>query len=286
MYKYQSLYSDWALSKTKALDSEPEIFFLDSFSNFSLNHQTNINKSLNDFNFFVYQIDDSVISFENQLNEFGDLLGLSSLDNHLCASEDKVTKIFNDVSQSKSFYIPYTDKPINWHTDGYYNIDIQAVYAFILHCGNPAYEGGQNGLLDQDQVFIHLINENPLYVKALMSPTVMTIPENKQDGVVIRPETSTAIFNVLNEQHHILMRYSMRKKNIVFAEDPLTQEALSCMDEFINAKSSPYIDIKLKAGQGVACNNVLHRRTSFKDKIGSERLYYRARYYNRISINV
>lgn len=286
MYKYFSHYSDWWAFKQIANKSKHKIMLLNSPLLISPSELKIIASELKKNNFVVYEFSDEDSNFESIVQPYSEQFGLKAIDHHLCVSEDKITKIFDDSNSSNSFYIPYTNKPINWHTDGYYNLQQQKVFSFILHCSRPAYEGGVNSLLDQDLVFIHLMESNPLYIDALMQADVMTIPENRKDGILIRPETSTAIFEVLNNSHDILMRYSLRKKNIRFKQDAMTQEALACMDEFINSDLAPSISIKLKAGQGVLCNNVLHKRTAFKDKAGSERLYYRARYYNRIKINV
>ncbi len=284
MYLYSSFFTHWHERKQQSLSNDLSVIPITSLESLSSNELSSIASSLSDFNYAVYDVEDSNVEFESVVTKFSQQLGLYTLDKHHCVEEDRITKIFDNSDQQHSFYIPYTNKPINWHTDGYYNEQDKKVYSFILHCQNPAFEGGVNSLLDQDQVFIHLMSINPLYIDALMKPDVMTIPENRKEGVLIRPQTSTAIFDVLNEQHDVLMRYSMRKKNIIFKDDTLTKEALSCMDEFINSNSSPHVSIKLKAGQGVICNNILHKRTAFKDKIGSERLYYRARFYNRITI--
>jgi len=284
MYTYSSFYSAWRSQKRDCLIATPVTATIKSPRFLSSNDFNLIASELSKFNFIIYDMSDCDSDFESTLSDFTRQLGLNKLDHHHCVEEDKVTKIFDNSDQAQSLYIPYTNKPINWHTDGYYNSQAQKVHSFILHCANPAFEGGVNSLLDQDQVFIYLMSQNPLYIDALMQPDIMTIPENRQDGVLIRPETSTAIFEVINNKHDVLMRYSMRKRNIVFKQDVLALEALACMDEFINSDSSPRISIKLKAGQGVISNNVLHKRTSFKDKKGSERLYYRARFYNRVSI--
>ncbi len=284
MYTGYSHYSLWAENKLRFVDAVPSVVSLNDLALLSENELRLIATSIKQFNFAIYELADHATFIPSSIEHLAIRLGLNSMDEHLCLDEDRVTKIFNNTSTSKSLYIPYTNRPINWHTDGYYNNQDQIVYSFVLHCAQPAFEGGENALLDSDQVFIHLMREDPRYINALLKDDVMTIPENRKEGVLIRAETSTAIFKVLNNQHDVLMRYSMRKKNIQFKPDVLTQEALACMDEFIISNSTPHMALKLKAGQGIVCNNVLHKRTAFKDKIGSERLYYRARYYNRINI--
>lgn len=284
MYTFYPHYSSWASSKLPYAADTPDIIEILNPTKLNDKDLKNISASIDKFNFALYQLRDETNNFEISYKPFCNQLGLDDLDRHLCLEEDLITKIFNDTVKSKAFYIPYTNKPINWHTDGYYNKQEQMVYSFLLHCSQPAFEGGENSILDPDQVFIYLMEQDKRFIDVLLCDDVMTIPENRKNGELIRPETSTAIFKVLNSQHDVLMRYSMRKKNIIFKQDALTQEALSCMDEFINAETSPHISIKLKAGQGIVSNNVLHKRTAFKDKTGLERLYYRARFYNRINI--
>ena len=53
----------------------------------------------------------------------------------------------------KGEYIPYTNKKLNWHTDGYYYPINLSVKSFLLHCENQAASGGKNQLIDHE-VFI------------------------------------------------------------------------------------------------------------------------------------
>ena len=107
-------------------------------------------------------------------------LGLNQLDANICADEDRVSAI-QDESQiigqnkegQKSHYIPYTNKPLNWHTDGYYNSDEQRIHAFLMHCVRPASSGGENSYLDPEIAYILLRDENPDYISALMHDDVM-----------------------------------------------------------------------------------------------------------------
>lgn len=282
MYKHYEFYQQWSKSKLQFKSEKPSIVKLDDLTFLSSNDLYLINEQIKRFNYCIYEVEHC--ADDNCISLLAKNLGLESLDTHLCASEDRVTILRDKPSHKDAFYIPYTNKPINWHTDGYYNPANQIVYSFILHCAQSAFEGGVSGLIDQDQVFVYLMEQEPRYISALMDPNVMSIPENKQNGVLLRPQTSTAIFSVLNKQHDVLMRYSLRKKNINFKQDELTQEALACLDECIRSNESIHYLHKLKPGQGVISNNVLHKRTAFEDKIGQERLYYRARYYNRINI--
>ena len=70
-------------------------------------------------------------------------LGLYHLDDNLCADEDRITSLQVTEEGSQKSYIPYSDRALQWHTDGYYNTPKQQVRAVILHCVRPAAKGGR-----------------------------------------------------------------------------------------------------------------------------------------------
>ena len=250
-----------------------------------------IKQHINDYNFALYQLSGDVDDHLASVKNIGSQVGLKELDKNLCAQEDRVTKL-TVVDQGRGHsYIPYSNKAIGWHTDGYYNPVHQRVLALVLHCEHPSEQGGVNDLLDHDMAYIHLRNENPEYIKALSRPQVMCIPENIENGVKIRPQTCSAVFmnefmqeNGDNQDPVLAMRFSKRKHNIIWADDALTKEALACLFEFLDSDSPYHVRYRLKTGEGVICNNVLHTRSSFTDSAENTRVYYRARYYNRIKI--
>ena len=47
-------------------------------------------------------------------------LGLVDFDLHLCAEDDGLVVIEDTKSPTKGGYVPYSNKALNWHTDGYY----------------------------------------------------------------------------------------------------------------------------------------------------------------------
>ncbi len=243
-----------------------------------------IGEHIRAYNFALYRMVGEIDNHLEAVKHIGQQMGLQELDKNLCAREDRTTKLTVQDNGRAHQYIPYSNKAIGWHTDGYYNPMHQRVLAMVLHCEQPAAEGGENQLLDPDMLYIHLRNQNPAFIRALSQPQVMCIPENIEDGVLIRPQTCSAVF--LQEQDHALaMRYSKRKRNIIWAEDALTREALACLEEYLESESPYHIRYRLKAGEGVINNNVLHTRTAFIDSPESKRVFYRARYYNRINIH-
>ena len=57
----------------------------------------------------------------------GAQLGLHHLDSHWLTDDDAISPISVRGAEERSErreFIPYTDKPIKWHTDGYYNLCI------------------------------------------------------------------------------------------------------------------------------------------------------------------
>lgn len=230
----------------------------------------------------IYSINDMVCS-KADLLQFGHQLGLNRLDGNLCADEDKITSLQVVESGRQKTYIPYTNKRLSWHTDGYYNPPERQIRGMLLHCVENALEGGENQLLDHEWAYIHLRDENPAYISALMHPRAMTIPPNTAEGEELRGAQSGPVFSVMQDNQSLHMRYSARTRNIEWRQDSLTQEAQACLTEFL-ASSSPYIlQYCLQPGEGVITNNVLHNRTGFKDEVeGRSRLLYRARYYDRI----
>lgn len=88
------------------------------------------------------------------------------------------------------------------------------------------------------------------------------------------------------------MRYTMRKRNIVWSSDPLVQEAVGWLENLLQSDSQYIYRATMQAGWGLVSNNVLHDRTAFSDvtensadgtaKDGAGRLMYRARYHDRV----
>jgi hypothetical protein len=214
------------------------------------------------------------------IRELGRRLGLERLDHNTGADEDAITSLKVQDDAYHRGYIPYTDRPITWHTDGYYNTLDHQIHGLLLHCVHPAHEGGENELLDHEIAYLALRDVNPDYIRALMHPEAMTIPPNIVDGVETRPEAPGPVFSI-RPDGRLHMRYTDRKRNIVWRDDPLTQAAVEALKHYLHTPGTWHFKGRLEAGQGLISNNVLHTRTGFKDN-GQPRVLYRARYYDRI----
>ena len=203
-------------------------------------------------------------------------LGLE-LDANICADEDRISAI-EDSGDAQSRYIPYTNKALNWHTDGYYNVKSQRIHAFLMHCVRPAKSGGENKYLDPEIAYILLRDENPSYISALMDEMVMTIPANEIDH---RAAQAGPVF-YLDTFGNLCMRFTTRTRSIIWKQNKNVRDALACLHEILN--DNDYIfKYRLNSKEGVICNNVLHSRTAFNDDKRQKRLIYRGRFYNRVT---
>jgi alpha-ketoglutarate-dependent taurine dioxygenase len=212
----------------------------------------------------------------------GEQFGLTQLDCNMGADDDGVTALKVVQGEWRNSYIPYTNRPIHWHTDGYYNTPAEQIRGLILHCLSPAARGGENALLDHEIAYIHLRDTDPDYIRALMKADAMTIPANIRDGEEIRPARSGPVFSVLADGS-LHMRYTARTRSIEWSAEPATQAAVKTLEAFLNSPSAYIYRATLQPGQGLICNNVLHDRSGFDDDDTHTRQLYRLRYYQRMS---
>jgi alpha-ketoglutarate-dependent taurine dioxygenase len=217
-------------------------------------------------------------------HQLGRQLGLVHLEGNYLADEDglsSITPAADEGSGVRGDFIPYTHKPINWHTDGYYNALDRRILGMTLHCAQDAEAGGENQLLDHEIAYIQLRDANPDYIAALMQPDAMTIPARMDDDNVSRPEQSGPVFAVDPDEGFLTMRYTARTRSIVWKDDAITRAAVKTLAEIL-ADSEYILSARLRPGMGLICNNVLHTRSGFSDSPEHRRLLYRGRYYDRL----
>ncbi len=208
--------------------------------------------------------------------------GLENINTNWLADDTGLTSLKVADKGIKQQYIPYTNRAINWHTDGYYNLSNRQIYALNLHVVQQAAQGGENAIMDHEIVYILLREKNPDYIRALMGPDVLTIPPRiDEGGAVARGKESGAVFNIL-PSGDLHMRYTIRVNNVIWSEDALTQDALTYLRTILNSESEYIYRGRLEAGMGLVSNNVLHDRAAFVDDETHQRHYYRARYFNRL----
>ena len=235
-------------------------------------------------NLAIYEVTGGGETDKQAIRAFGRQFGLENLDMNLRADEDSITSLRVVAASTGTHYIPYTNRPLNWHTDGYYNRLDEQVRGIVMHCVATAASGGENRFLDPELAYLLLRDENRDYIKALMQPDAMTIPANIEAGVELRPAQSGPVFSFAGDSGALHMRYTARTRSIEWKDDRNTRLAAGFLLELLASDSIYIIRHRLRAGQGIICNNVLHRREAFDDDAtsGQQRLMYRARYHERI----
>jgi hypothetical protein len=216
------------------------------------------------------------------LRQFGSQFGLNSLDANWLADEDGISEIQVNNGEPRQSYIPYTNRPIKWHTDGYYNPPERNIHGMVLHCVRSAKQGGENRLLDHEMAYLLLRDENPEYVRALMQPDAMLIPERTDEDGVARAAQNGPVFS-LDGEGRLHMRYTARTRSIAWKHDAATLAAVAALEKLLASDSPQIFHARLETGMGLLCNNVLHDRAAFEDDSSRPRLLYRARYHDRIA---
>ncbi|MCX8017018.1 MAG: TauD/TfdA family dioxygenase [Rhodocyclaceae bacterium] len=219
------------------------------------------------------------------VRRLGEQLGLNSLDGHWLTDQDGISPlsvIGAEARGERRDFIPYTDRPIKWHTDGYYNSPARTIRALLLHCVQSAAAGGENQLLDHEIAYILLRDENPDYIRALSAPDAMTIPPRLDDEGMARAAQPGPVFSV-NADGTLHMRYTARSVSIAWRDDAATAAARQALERLLAAPTPWTLRGRLEPGMGLVCNNVLHDRSGFSESAAKRRLLYRARYYERVA---
>lgn len=221
---------------------------------------------------------------KQQVHKLAQHVGLRHIHTNLCADADSLTSLHVTSHKGQHDYIPYTDKKLSWHSDGYYHTPEEQIQGMLLHCSRPAQEGGESKIMDHEIAYILLHEENPDYIQALMHPEAFCIPANVLNGEVIRAESRGPVFSTTRDGR-LHMRYSARQRNVEWRNDALTQEAAAFLLDLWQSDSPYKISYTLQAGEGLLCNNILHCRSAFRDSDNpaEKRLLYRGRYTDRIT---
>ena len=263
----------WAEEKEKNIPENIDGIFVNihDINNVKTSEIAKIKETINKYNSCIYSSKIALKS-NTDLLKFVELVGMKTYDCNNIESS-KITTI-TPLENKKINYIPYTDKSLNWHTDGYY--DKKSIFSWLLHCVNPATEGGENFLLDHELVLREYISSND-DIDDLMAGDALTIPESKDTS---RSEISTYIFSFKNQYKKLHMRFSMRKDNI--GTSPKASLAVTKLKKIIENDCAKYsLSYKLQKNEGIITNNILHGRKAFKDDM-VKRTLLRIRSYERL----
>ncbi len=263
----------WAEEKEKNIpqNSDDILVNIHDINNVKASEIAKIKEIIYKYNSCIYSSKTALKSNTNLL-KFVELVGMRTYDCNNIESNEIST--ITPLQNSKINYIPYTNKPLNWHTDGYY--DKRSIFSWLLHCVNPATQGGENYLLDHELVLREYLLRND-DINNLMAEDALTIPESKDTS---RSEISTYIFSFKNKYKRLHMRFSMRKDNI--GTSAKANSAVKKLREIIEDDCAKYsLTYKLRENEGIITNNILHGRKAFKDDKVKRKLL-RIRSYERL----
>ena len=267
-------FKQWALEKEDniPLNIDDLIVKIHDINHATLAEISNIKDIIKRFNCCVYQ---SKVGLNAQadLMNFAQSIGMETYDTNNIHNSP-ISLIMSLETENALNYIPYTNKKLNWHTDGYY--DEKPIFSWLLHCEEPAYSGGENYLLDHElAIREYIIKYDNL--ESLSSLDAFTIPGNTHAN---RGETKGYICDNDNEYKKFHMKFSMREKNMKLNEQSKT--AIMRMKKIIKEDCKKYcLTYKLSKNEGIVSNNILHGRNSFEDGKAMRKLY-RIRSYERI----
>ena len=263
----------WAEEKERNIPHNIDgiIVNIHDINNVKISEIAKIKETINKCNSCIYSSKIALKSNTNLL-KFVQSVGMRTYDRNNIESNEIST--ITPLESNKINYIPYTDKSLNWHTDGYY--DKKSIFSWLLHCVHPATHGGENYLLDHELALREYVLRHD-DINNLMSEDALTIPESKDTS---RSEISTYIFSIKNQYKKLHMRFSMRKDNI--GTSPKAGDAVTKLKEIIENDCAKYsLTYKLQKNEGIITNNILHGRKAFKDDKVKRKLL-RIRSYERL----
>ena len=232
---------------------------------------------INQSNLLFFELKEDNGDIKSSLMKLAEQFGMGNFEILESSEKSGLTKIeVSTESRVKSEYVPYTNKSLNWHTDGYYNEANDPILSWLLFCQSNSSSGGENKFMDHEIAYI-LFNDRSDDIKELTDDNAFIIPENIQNG---RKAVSSYVFRFLDEKLH--MRFSMREKNIIWRDD--IRASVELLKSIIRENESYQIKYRLEPNQGVFSNNIIHMRTSFTNTTNKNRLLYRLRSKKRIDI--
>ena len=274
-------YKQWAEEKLESFTPKIDDLMVEIMNPLSLtkSEKSRIKTLIKNYNMAFYNISGKSRDIRKSLLFLSQEIGLGDYELDSKSDENGLTPI--KVSSEEKIgdeYIPYTNKSLNWHTDGYYNDNNKPIFSWLLHCESPSDEGGENKYMDHEIAYI-LFNQKYENLYTLMKDTTYTIPENKKNK---RPNIVGYVFSFDNKYNKLHMKFTMRENNIFWDSESLS--AINNLKSLINNSVDYHLKHKLTKGQGVITNNVIHMRSSFTISKNKNRLLYRLRSKKRICV--
>jgi len=273
-------YKNWRQTKLELYPLNISKFSIPlDINNFQKKDLDLIKFNMNKYNFALYNFKSELTN--NELENFCTMLNLNNSISNLFSDSKNISDIrdHKDTNNNQiGEYIPYTNKPLNWHTDGYYYPLNNSVKSFLLHCVNPAHRGGENLLLDHEILYILIRDHNPSYIKILMENNIMGIPRNKNNAA--SANINGPVF-FIDDEYSLNMRFTSRQQNIVWKKSDIIDKIKKFIFNFVESDTKYITKILLKKNQGYIANNILHKREKFFDN-KNKRLLKRIRFSKKL----
>jgi len=273
-------YKNWRQTKLELYPLDISKFSIPlDINNFQKKDLDLIKFNMNKYNFALYNFKSELTN--NELENFCTMLNLNNSISNLFSDSKNISDIrdHKDTNNNQiGEYIPYTNKPLNWHTDGYYYPLNNSVKSFLLHCVNPAHRGGENLLLDHEILYILIRDHNPSYIKILMEKNIMGIPRNKNNAE--STNINGPVF-FIDDEYSLNMRFTSRQQNIVWKKSDIIDKIKKFIFNFVESDTKYITKILLKKNQGYIANNILHKREKFFDN-KNKRLLKRIRFSKKL----
>jgi len=273
-------YKSWRQTKLELYPLNINKFSIPlDINNFQKKDLDLIKFNMNKYNFALYNFKSELTN--NELENFCTMLNLNNSISNLFSDSNNISDIkdHKDTNNNQmGEYIPYTNKPLNWHTDGYYYPLNNSVKSFLLHCVNPAHRGGENLLLDHEILYILIRDHNPSYIKILMENNIMGIPRNKNNAE--STNINGPVF-FIDDEYSLNMRFTSRQQNIVWKKSDIIDKIKKFIFNFVESDTKYITKILLKKNQGYIANNILHKREKFFDN-KNKRLLKRIRFSKKL----
>ena len=271
-------YKRWADEKLEGFTNKIDNLLVEIRDplNISITERKQIKQIINSNNMVFFSVNKPINDMKEKIKAYASLLGMGDYELDSKSDKDGLTEIKVHKKSDHEFeYIPYSDKPLNWHTDGYYNDQSNSILSWLLYCVCPSKDGGINKYMDHEISYI-LYNEKYQNIAKLMISDAYTIPNNKSNG---RQEVNNPVFSFNGNK--LIMKFTMRERNIIW-NDKIKKE-VDNLKKIIESSSGYHVTHKLESGQGIIANNVIHMRTAFTNSENNNRLLYRLRSKKRVS---
>jgi len=239
--------------------------------------KTKIQELIELANMCVFTSGSAPINMDSLLS-IGEQLGVTHTDKSVRHS--KSDELTNSGILNKA--IPFSTRHVRWHTDATYYGSDKTIQSLFLLCKRPAIEGGNNKVLDNEILYIHLRDKEPEALKILMRDDCFMY-KNPKTGEISKDLGGKVFW--INPEGQLCYRFSFRKMDMAWSEDSDVLAARDTLESLILNESEYVIEGRLEAGMGLASNNVMHTREKLidSDDEASQRLLFRTRFYDRIT---